>query len=99
LAPSNLARGGKELSMLQSKALVGVTRLITKTKAGGSLLGPTEGSEDESKDLDLEEDINEIRSKKPSHVSFGKSIIMSDHIRVLKNTNYIYDIGQRSQVT
>jgi hypothetical protein len=49
-------------------------------------------SGNESEDLNLEDDSNDIQPSKLTHVSFGKSTIMSGHIQVLKNTKYIFDI-------
>lgn len=57
---SNVVGRQEEILAVASKALVGATRLIIESKDGGSLVGPTKGSKDERKDLDLEEDNNEI---------------------------------------
>jgi hypothetical protein len=60
VSTSNVAVRQEDISVVASKALLGAAGLIIKSKDGGSLVGPTKGSEDESKDLDLEEDNNEI---------------------------------------
>jgi hypothetical protein len=52
---------------------------------------PTKGSEDGSEDLYIEEDNNDIRLTKLSHVNFGKSTIKGGHIEVLSKSHCIGD--------
>jgi hypothetical protein len=70
----------------------GESALLAKV-VGGSLASATDGSDDDSEDLDTEGDSEDIRPMKPSHVIFGKSTIGADHIEVLKNMHYINDIN------
>jgi hypothetical protein len=46
----------------------------------GILASLTKESEDNSESLEFEEDSNDIRPTKPSHVCFRKSTIMMGHI-------------------
>lgn len=55
-------------------------------------IGGEAGSEDDSDDLDIEEDNNNIRPMKPSHVIFEKLMTMNGHIEVLKNSHCISDV-------
>lgn len=64
-----LLRGRKRFPLAESSALVGATALIVESEPGGVLAGPTEGSENDDKDLD-HEDNNDIRSTEPSFVCF-----------------------------
>lgn len=50
-----------------------------------STVGTTDGFGDESEDFNIEEDSEEIRSTKLSHIIFGKLTIRICHIEVLKN--------------
>jgi hypothetical protein len=59
---------------------------------GGSMVGVIDGCDINSEDLDIEEDNEEIRPTKPSHIVFGKSTIGTGHIEVLKNRRCISDI-------
>ena len=44
---------------------------------------------EDSDDIDIEEDSAIIRSTKPSHVDFGKSMIKGGHIEVLNHFGYM----------
>jgi hypothetical protein len=56
------------------------------------VVDPTEGSEDDNNDIDIEEDNTMIRPTKPSHVDFKKSKIKGEHIKVLTKFYYIDNI-------
>jgi hypothetical protein len=56
------------------------------------VVDPTEASEDDSDDIDIEEDNTIIRPTKPSHVDFEKSKIKGEHIEVLTKFDYIDNI-------
>jgi hypothetical protein len=58
----------------------------------GSVAGVTDESDDDSEDLDIEENIKDIRPKMPSHIIFGESTIRIGHIEVLKNRHCTSDI-------
>jgi hypothetical protein len=47
----------------------------------------------ESEDFEFKENDGEDWPSKLSHVCFGKLTMMKGHIQVLKNTNYISNIG------
>lgn len=50
-----------------------------------------EGSEDDNEDLNIEEDNNDIRSTKPSHMNFSKLTIKGGYIEVLTKSHCIGD--------
>jgi hypothetical protein len=77
------ARG--EGSVVVAKAIVPCAEDI--------VVDPTEGADDDSKDIDIEEDNNTIRPTKPSHVDLGKSTIKGGPIEVFNKFHYIDDIS------
>jgi hypothetical protein len=58
--------------LAKSSILTKATCLAVKGDVGGIPASPIEGSEDYSKDLDIEEDSNDIQPTKLSHVNFRK---------------------------
>lgn len=73
-----------EMMLSESTLLTEVT--------GGSVAGVTDGSDDDSEDLDIEENSKDIRPKMASHIIFGKSTIRIGQIEVLKNRHCTSDI-------
>lgn len=86
---SDIARRKEEVPLTKSGTLVGATTLIIESEVGGILVGPIEGSEDDSEDLDLEEGSNLADKAKSCMI---QKINNYGHIQVVKNMNYISDI-------
>jgi hypothetical protein len=94
VAYSGAAKKGGEVLVARSGSLVSVARASIHTDDGkpkDTLTDLGEESDEEIEEFELEEDINDIRPSKPSHVCFGKSIMIKGHTEVLKNNNYISD--------
>jgi hypothetical protein len=76
----------------RGESSIGVAKATTP-HAEDDAVNPAEGSDNDSEDIDIEENSNIIRPRKPSHVDFRKSIIKGGHIEVLTKFHYIDDVN------
>jgi hypothetical protein len=81
------------LDVLETKVKrIAMGAKATTLQAGGAIAYPSEGSGDDSNDINIEEDNTIICSTKPSHMDFRKSKIKEGHIEVLTKFDYIDNV-------